>query len=330
MEIQSMELEPTKENILSTLTENLLGRNNDVWRFIRICQYQKRKCSIALDAKWGAGKTFFVKQAKMLIDAYNPFSKELLDDEKKIIQSIFNQIGLVIRDDFLSSPQVSVYYDAWTNDNDNDPMLSILYEIVKTTTLEYDVHKQGNIAEKVVSIVDVITGKNIKEAFEVFRGDDCFSSIQNQKNIHSMIEEFFDSLLSEQGDRLVVFIDELDRCKPSFAIQLLERIKHYFSNDRITFVFSINDAQLQQTIKRYYGADFDSCRYLDRFFDYRISLPPANMQRYYEKIGLNSYDVFEKICQAVTRRQNMGLREIEKYARRSRMALEKHRDHRSY
>ena len=66
-------------------------------------------------------------------------------------------------------------------------------------------------------------------------------------------------------------IDKSDRCKPTFAVHLLEQIKHYIFDDRITFVFSINLEQLQHTIKQYYGADFDSCRYLDRFFDLRIS-----------------------------------------------------------
>lgn len=101
--------------------------------------------------------------------------------------------------------------------------------------------------------------------------------LQEQKDIHAQIEELLASLLAERGNRLVIFIDELDRCKPTFAIQLLERIKHYFSNDQITFVFSVNTTELQHTIKQYYGTDFNATRYLDRFFDFRIDLPPANM-----------------------------------------------------
>ena len=49
----------------------------------------------------------------------------------------------------------------------------------------------------------------------------------------------------ERGNRLIIFIDELDRCKPTFAVHLLEQIKHYIFDDRITFVFSINLEQLQ-------------------------------------------------------------------------------------
>lgn len=54
---------------------------------------------------------------------------------------------------------------------------------------------------------------------------------------------------------------------PSFAVKLLARIKHYFFHDRITFVFAVNINELQYTIKKHYGTDFDACRYLGRFFD---------------------------------------------------------------
>lgn len=85
----------------------------------------------------------------------------------------------------------------------------------------------------------------------------------------------------ERGNRLIVFIDELDRCKPSFAVQLLEQLKRYIFDERITFVFSDNLEQLQYTIKHYYGESVDSCRYLDRFFDLRILLPSANIEEFF-------------------------------------------------
>jgi hypothetical protein len=131
-------------------------------------------------------------------------------------------------------------------------------------------------------------------------------------------------VLTEQGNRLVLFIDELDRCKPDYAVRLLERIKHYFSNDLVTFVFSVNLDELQHTIKRYYGNEFDACRYLDRFFDLRISLPPANLTRYYQKIGLNngSY-VYEKVCKEVINVNHFELREIAKFYRLAKVAAYK-------
>lgn len=66
MGIKSLELKPTKENILETITRNLIDRNHSLWQFVRFCDAQEYSCSIALDAQWGYGKTFFVKQASVV------------------------------------------------------------------------------------------------------------------------------------------------------------------------------------------------------------------------------------------------------------------------
>lgn len=174
------------------------------------------------------------------------------------------------------------------------------------------------------AIAEFFTGKKVNSLIELAKAEDPFASLKKQKDIHMLITEFLKSLLVEQGNRLVVFIDELDRCKPSYAVQLLERIKHYFSNDLITFVISVNLDELQHTIKRYYGNEFDACRYLDRFFDLRISLPPPNLTRYYQKIGLdNGSYIYEEICKAVIKANHFQLREIAKYYRIAKAAAYK-------
>ena len=57
---------------------------------------------------------------------------------------------------------------------------------------------------------------------------------------------------------------------------MLERIKHYFDDERIIFVVSLNKEQLIHTISNYYGREFDATRYLNRFFDILINLPEIN------------------------------------------------------
>lgn len=107
------------------------------------------------------------------------------------------------------------------------------------------------------------------------KATDPLAKIREQRNIHEQISEFFSSLLKERGNRLVILIDELDRCKPSYAACLLERIKHFFNNDSVTFVFSVNLSELQHTIKQHYGRDFDAYRYLGRF---SILISPSHPQ----------------------------------------------------
>ena len=102
-----------------------------------------------------------------------------------------------------------------------------------------------------------------------------------------------------------------------FAIKLLERIKHYLLNDSMIFVFSINQVELQKTIRNYYGVDFDASRYLDRFFDCRIVLPEVEPILFMNTLGIYNYSkVREDICFEFIRQTKMSLREISKYKKK--------------
>lgn len=94
---------------------------------------------------------------------------------------------------------------------------------------------------------------------------------------------------------------------------MLERIEHYFINERITFVFSVNLEQLQHTIKNFYGNDFDACRYLDRFFDLRLSLPPINTTKYYNSLNLSNNVEIDRVLMRIQQTFNMSLREFCKF-----------------
>ena len=322
--MKSLELEPTKDNIIETLKNNILDRNKDVWYLARLCDAQEGKCSIALDAKWGNGKTFFVKQTKLLIEAMNSSFNTLSDEEQALIKGAFSSYLQRKKETTEFLPQVCVYYDAWINDNDNDPILSLIFEIVRSSAVDYDFKEDIDYIKVLTNLVNVVTGRNVKAFFQSLQGPDPLMKLKEQKEIHIMVEEFLNNLLLDRGNRLVIFIDELDRCKPSYAVQLLERIKHYFTNDRITFVFSVNLEELQHTIRHYYGEGFDACRYLDRFFDYRVSLPPTDMTQYYQEIGLrHTSHLYEATCKTVMDYYSFGLREMNKYYRMARVAAAK-------
>lgn len=123
----------------------------------------------------------------------------------------------------------------------------------------------------------------------------------------------FEEVLFEKSERLVIFMDKLDRCRPSYAVQLLECIEHYFINDRITFVFSANLEQLQHTIKNIYGNDVDACRYLDCFFDLLLSLPTMNTTKYYKSLNLSNNVEIDRVLMRIQQTFNMSLIEFCKF-----------------
>ena len=85
--------------------------------------------------------------------------------------------------------------------------------------------------------------------------------------------------------RIVIIIDELDRCTPDYAIETLEAIHHIFASERITFVLGLHRQQLMESIKAIYGQGFDAEGYLDRFIDLTIPLPASRDDFIKAKLG---------------------------------------------
>ena len=79
--MKNFDLMPTKENLIDALQKNLIGRNNDLAYFYELLLAQEGASSIAIDGRWGSGKTFFIKQAELLVNAKNPVSN--MDEEER-------------------------------------------------------------------------------------------------------------------------------------------------------------------------------------------------------------------------------------------------------
>ena len=306
--MEKYEMLPTEENLIETLYKDTINRNKDIVYFYNILQAQEFASAMAIDGRWGSGKTFFVRQTKMVINALNPSS--VMDEEKRA--KVTARLSFPNNGQDSDNCSIAVYYDAWENDNDTEPILSLIYEITKQLCVDFSLSDKS-IVKIAGAIVEAISGHNINGIKDALSSDDPFTKFKEQKDIEGKIKDFLTGLLAERGNRLVIFVDELDRCKPTFTVHLLEQIKHYIFDDRITFVFSVNLEQLQHTIKHYYGTNFDSCRYLDRFFDLRITMPPADMDKFYNQIGLESRYYVDIITKRVIKMFNFELREITRF-----------------
>lgn len=240
---------------------------------------------LALDARWGEGKTWFVRH----------WAKHLDDTDHNVI-----------------------YLDAFANDYLDDPFLVIASEIAAKLDKTADkrlVHKfkkaaavmqQGLLTLAPTLIASMIScaltggiiplikidSENIKDKIDDAIdsaaeniGEKVTEAIQNK--IDSYEEEkqsliAFKSTLSELAaslDKPLVFIiDELDRCRPDFSIRLIERIKHFFDIPKIVFVLVMDKSQFSKVICHNYGYDEKlSEEYLTKFIDFAIRLnPPQN------------------------------------------------------
>lgn len=318
----SFDVKPTYENLLELMRKDSISRNKDVISFVTLLSSLDKNISIGLNGAWGSGKTFFVKQTKMILDAFNEFVQSESAKDRTELKSIWKTNKAEGTDEPQS--QVVVYYDCWESDTDEDPILSLVYAIVQQVSTDFNLKKKKDFFEKAAAVLSIFKGQDWNSLIQSFQSDDPMQELAARRDVRHKISEFLESILVERGNRLVVIIDELDRCNPQYAVQLLERIKHYFENENITFVFSTNISELRHTIRQYYGNDFDACRYLDRFFDLRLELPPADLEKYLGSIKLQDSEyIYDAVCAEVIKKYKFTLREISRYVSITKIAASK-------
>lgn len=310
--MKKMDLMPTDENILQTLQDDMFRRNEKIGYFMQLLDSIEGSYTVALDGQWGSGKTFFIKQSKIVLEAYNPNIEKIDTATRQIVK---DKMGAYIGGKGLQ-PQYPIYYDAWINDNDKDPIVSLLYSITEAYHYfsERKIETWKGLTTATMEIVKMVGGSDLEKFQKLFESESCMDDKKKSADLFTKINEFLEQLNLEKGNRLVLFIDELDRCKPTFAVKFLERIKHYFEHPNITFVFSVNMAELANTIQNYYGEGFEAGRYLNRFFDYTFHLTVVSMDEYYRVQGIDDDRLYyDKTIKAVIKTLHLELREVSRF-----------------
>lgn len=107
-------MSPTEENLINFFVKDAIKRNKDIANSYKILQCQEQQSAIAIDGRWGSGKTFFVHQTKMVISAFNS-SCNMKDDLRKQIISKLSKFSVYQNTE---TSTISAYYDA--NDNETE------------------------------------------------------------------------------------------------------------------------------------------------------------------------------------------------------------------
>ena len=141
-------------------------------------------------------------------------------------------------------------------------------------------------------------GVSAEKIDEEFSGDKLIRNYLIQKEKFDAFRSELSEYVANIGERelpVIFIIDELDRCNPSYAVKVLEHIKHIFDVPNIFFVLVINKEQLEYAVKGYYGSEtIDAANYLRRFIDVEYNMPPLPMHKacdylyeHYEKHGID-------------------------------------------
>lgn len=243
---------------------------------------QKKNYVLNLNAEWGAGKTYFLKR----------WSQELILDFPVVYIDAWQQ-------DYSDDPFLTV-------------IAGIIKQLQLQAKFNITIPKSAVSMFKAVApaiaqgLTKKISGIDLDELHTLLFSDEEIDSDQNQNSnkptssdfspavkalaqnlikdheaknksvevIKAKLADWVSKFEKQEGKSLpiFIFIDELDRCRPSYAVEMLETIKHIFDVKGIVFVVATDTEQLQHTIKSIYGQGFDAKVYLGRFFNSRYSL----------------------------------------------------------
>lgn len=224
-----------------------LERTPNIKGFCNILLADKENEVFSLTAPFGFGKTFFCEGLKAYLKAQGA---------------------------------KCILYNAWKSDFFDNPLIPIISEIGETfkesPALVENLKNIGKSLLKTFSCNLSVIGINPSAFLE---STDIFSEYQTYLSAINDIKTVLHDIVYEDTKPLIIIIDELDRCRPDYAIKTLEMIKHFFDVDGVKFVISIDEDQIKSSVKQLYGTDnFDG--YIRKFVNYRFSLPEASKENY--------------------------------------------------
>ena len=242
---------------------DLLGRKEPAEILTHLISSLEGPTVLSVDAEWGNGKTTFL----------NIWAQHLRNQKFPVVN-----------------------FNAWETDFSGDPFLALPERITNGLednsdgTLREKINKTKEVAKEVLrhalpgairfataGFLDVnpLLEKELGQALTAAAKDRLAAYEEALKSFGVFRASLQDmaKALSKDNRPLVVMIDELDRCRPSYAVELLEVAKHFFSVDHIVFVLAVNRSELAHSIRALYGAGFDAEGYLNRFFDIDYRLP---------------------------------------------------------
>lgn len=243
-----------KETPKKSILEDTIGRDKFIEKAISLINFSNntKAWHFAIDGEWGAGKSFVLNMIE-----------DRLQDREDIVY---------------------IKYDAWKNDFYEDPIIAILYTILDSATLDSPLNtiidgvKTG--IEAFSAILNLIPGFNktkkglSKVLKSLLRKRKKSDEIDLDKKFHSYIDalntlkEKFQEIT--QDKKLVILVDEIDRCSPDYSLKVLNRLHNLFDLPKVIVLTAVNKNILEATIKTTYGVD--GKEYLTKIFDLTLKL----------------------------------------------------------
>jgi hypothetical protein len=261
------------ELIINSWRKKILSQNE-----ILESEHSDEGTVILLHGEWGSGKTYFLNN-------YYMKSSQL---ERQLESNAKHEEPCLCM----------IPYNAWEND-DHDPFESLIANIAKFFDEKKLSNKLGDGFKAFFQHADVFIkflspglGKKVEELKLLYESTNYIHNHINKNQFElsdemqavtkrKALKESFKTSLSKLGGEnmiKIIIIDELDRCRPDYAVNFLEVIKHFFNVPNVVFLIACDQCILGQTVKKVYGIT-DGVAYLSRFFNFTVMLPKSNNPR---------------------------------------------------
>lgn len=267
---------------------DLLNREEFVGNVVKVVNElsdNKKSCCFAIEGGWGIGKTFVIEDVEEQLS-------ELQSEETKTDKYFVFHYNCW-QHDYYDEPAVaiiaamlaSIREDETIFSKDIDNTIKAGYEFAKKKIKEIaGLYIENKIGINLISFTEEIRDNKdkINDAENEF--DEMFNFSQTIEKVRKKLKE-----VAEERT-IVLFVDELDRCIPQYAIKVLERLHHIFYGlDNVVVIMAIDRKQLEHSVEEMFGtrkdeSSIDVERYLKKFIDFSVVLDNGRINEcYWEK-----------------------------------------------
>lgn len=233
--------------------EDVLDRESFIDQIVdltRVLSENRKNCCFAIEGEWGSGKSFVLDKIQERLQVEQ---SEITNTERFFV----------------------VRYDCWKYDYYEEPIIAIVS--VLREKIEQYVKMLSDSTKRAV----LVTARNAitKIAFEAVKsttGIDLDGIIENPEEVEKIYDKYFgfQNAIKEMQNQIkkisedqtiVIMVDELDRCLPSYAIKVLERVHHIFNEmENVVVMIAMEKTQIKNSLHQIYGEEMDVDRYLKK------------------------------------------------------------------
>lgn len=239
---------------------------------------------LALDGDWGSGKSFVLDMVEEKLKQHREY--------------------------------VIIKYDAWANSFYSDPLIAILSCLIdgiedKLYLVEQYAEKAKKAGKATLNALSKLSSKvnifksaieGIKGIYKILHNPISMAELEGFKSYQDLLRETKQVLNDVTTTReyrgkqtkLIILVDEIDRCLPDEQLKVLERLHHLFDVKNCAVICALNKTSIEKTFKKIY--DGEGNEYLRKFFDYNFSIKAESIKLLQYYLTVELFQKIRKVC----------------------------------